>query len=237
MELKDKLFCMDNLELLKQIPDNSIDLIFCDILYNTGKTFEYYEDKLGTAREAMEWYRPRLKEMWRIVKDTGAVYLHCNWRLVHYLRVTLDEVFGVDAFRNEIIWNQGSWKNYSNKKLESAHESTLFYAKPNHIMNENKGFTDVWTMQALNQNDPNNEKVNYAGQKPLEYVERIIQLSSQPNDLVADFFLGSGTTCVAASKLNRHYLGCDINPKSLEIAETRLEKLWKDESNYEQDNY
>ena len=94
---------MDNLELLKQIPDNSIDLIFCDILYNTGKTFEYYEDKLGTAREAMEWYRPRLKEMWRIVKNTGAVYLHCNWRLVHYLRVTLDEVFGVDAFRNEII--------------------------------------------------------------------------------------------------------------------------------------
>ena len=97
-----QLYVDDNLNVLRNLPDNSVDLIFCDILYNTGRTFEYYVDKLGEATEAMEWYEPRLKEMWRVVKDTGAVYLHCNYRLIHYLRVELDKVFGIDAFRNEV---------------------------------------------------------------------------------------------------------------------------------------
>ena len=226
-DFTNKLFLIDNLELLKSLPSNSIDLIFCDILYNTGKTFDDYEDKLGNAKEAMEWYEPRLNEMWRVIKDTGAVYLHCNYRLVHYLRVKLDEVFGIDSYRNEIIWHQGSWRNYSNRKLESAHESMLFYAKPAHTINEQlaRGYTDVWTIDALNQNDKFDEKVGYVGQKPLEYVERIIKISSKPNDIIADFFLGSGTTCVAAKKLGRDYLGCDINPRAIELTKERLDNL------------
>lgn len=221
-----QLFLNDNLEVLKDLPDNSIDLIFCDILYNTGKTFDDYDDKLGSAIDAMKWYEPRLIEMWRVLKDTGAIYLHCNYRLIHYLRVELDTVFGFDSFRNEIIWNQGSWRNYSEKKLESAHESMLFYAKQDHKINEQiaKGYTDVWTIEALNQNDRFNEKVGYEGQKPMEYVERIIRISSNPGDLVADFFLGSGTTCVAANKLKRNYLGCDISEHSIEITKERLKE-------------
>lgn len=228
-EYTNKLFRMDNLDLLKSMPDHSVDLIFCDILYNTGKTFDDYEDKLGNAKEAMEWYHPRLEEMWRVIKDTGAIYLHCNYRLVHYLRVELDKVFGIDAFRNEIIWNQGSWRNFSDKKLESAHESMLFYAKPGHRINEKlaKGYTDVWTIEALNQNDRFNEKVGYEGQKPIEYVERVIKISSKKGDLVADFFLGSGTTCVAAQKLQRNYLGCDINQHAIELTNERLLGLSK----------
>lgn len=220
-----RLFCMDNLELLKNLPDESIDLVFCDILYNTGKTFDDYEDKLGNAIEAMEWYEPRLKEMWRVLKSTGAVYLHCNYRLIHYLRVELDKVFGIDSFRNEIIWNQGSWKNISDKKLQSAHESMLFYAKPGHEVNRNIAdiYTDVWTLEALNQNDKYHEKVGYEGQKPIEYVKRVISISSRPGDLVADFFLGSGTTCVAAKQMGRNYLGCDINPRSIKLTKERME--------------
>lgn len=226
-EFTNQLFLKDNLDLLKSLPDHSIDVIFCDILYNTGKIFDDYEDKLGNAKEAMEWYKPRLNEIWRVIKNTGAVYLHCNYRLVHYLRVTLDEIFGIDSFRNEIIWNQGSWNNVSDKKLESAHESMLFYAKPEHKINEKiaKGYTDVWTIDALNQNDKFDEKVGYVGQKPLEYIERIIKISSKPNDIIADFFLGSGTTCVAAKKLGRNYLGCDINPRAIELTKDRLDNL------------
>ena len=55
-----KLYCMDNLELLKSLPSESIDLIYCDILYNTGKKFKDYDDNLGSPQEAIEWYRPRL---------------------------------------------------------------------------------------------------------------------------------------------------------------------------------
>lgn len=229
-EYRNQLFLMDNMKLLKSLPDKSVDLIFCDILYNTGKTFDDYEDKLGNANEAMAWYHPRLKEMWRVVKDTGAVYLHCNYRLIHYLKVELDNVFEIDSFRNEIIWNQGSWQNHSDKKLESAHETTLFYAKADHKINEKlaRGYTDAWTIDALNQNDKFNEKVGYTGQKPIEYLERVIQISSNPGDLVADFFLGSGTTCVAAKKLRRNYLGCDISQRALDLTNKRLMELNKE---------
>ena len=64
-----KVYCMDNLELLKQLDSESIDLIYCDILYNTGKKFRDYDDNLGTPQEAMEWYRPRLIEMKRVLKN------------------------------------------------------------------------------------------------------------------------------------------------------------------------
>ena len=82
-----KVYCMDNLELLKQMDSNSVDLIYCDILYNTGKKFKDYNDNLGTPQQAMEWYEPRLIEMKRVLKDTGSIYLQCDCRLVHYLKV------------------------------------------------------------------------------------------------------------------------------------------------------
>ena len=69
MELN-KIYCMDNLELLKQLPNESISLIYCDILYNTGKKFKDYDDRLGTPQEAMEWYKPRLIEMKRVLKNS-----------------------------------------------------------------------------------------------------------------------------------------------------------------------
>lgn len=226
LEQNMNLIVGDNIEVLKSVPDKSVDLIFCDILYNTGRTFEYYSDKLGEATEAMEWYEPRLKEMWRVIKDTGAVYLHCNYRLIHYLRVELDGVFGIDSFRNEIIWKQEGWKNFSDRHLQTSHENMLFYAKEKHKINRKVAdiYSDVWTIDALNQHDDNNERVGYDGQKPLEYVKRVIKISSKPGDLVADFFLGSGTTAVAARDLDRKFIGCDINPKSIEITKERLGK-------------
>ena len=74
----------------------------------------------------------------------------------------------------------------------------------------------------MNQHYKNHERVGYDGQKPLEYVGRVIEISSNKGDLVADFFLGSGTTAVVADKLGRRFIGCDINPKSIEITRQRL---------------
>lgn len=120
-------FCMDNLELMKELPSDSIDLIYCDILYNTGKKFKDYDDRLGTPQEAMEWYKPRLIEMKRILKNTGSIYLQCDYRLVHYLKVEMDKVFGIENFRNDIVWSYGGQSRAND--ISSKHDNILRYSK------------------------------------------------------------------------------------------------------------
>ena len=123
-----KLYCMDNLELLKTLPSESIDLIYCDVLYNTGKKFKDYDDNLGTPQEAMEWYKPRLIEMKRVLKNTGSIYLQCDCRLVHYLKIEMDNILGMNNFRNEIIWKCGLGGS-GNREFAKKHDNILFYSK------------------------------------------------------------------------------------------------------------
>lgn len=120
---------MDNLELMNQIDDDKIDLIYCDILYNTGRKFADYNDNLGTTQEAMEWYKPRLVQMKRVLKETGSIYLHCDYRLVHYLKVEMDNVFGEKYFQNDIIWNYGGQSRKNN--ISNKHDNILRYTKSN----------------------------------------------------------------------------------------------------------
>lgn len=99
-----ELFCMDNLELMAEIPDDTIDLIYCDILYGTGRKFKDYQD-LKPKREIIEeHYTPRIKEMYRILKDTGSIYLQMDTKINHWIRCIMDDIFGYNNFRNEIIW-------------------------------------------------------------------------------------------------------------------------------------
>lgn len=250
---QNKLYNIDNLELLKQLDSESIDLIYCDILYNTGKKFKDYDDKLGTPQEAMEWYRPRLLEMYRVLKDTGSIYLQCDYRLVHYLKVEMDNIFGYDNFRNEIIWcyNGGG---VTKKQFNKKHDSILFYSKSDNfkfntqyqpyndnsakrLQNKHRGedksdrlsvgtpMTDWWNDIKCIVNPANTEYVDYNTQKPKALLERIIKASSNKSDTIADFFCGSGTSLVVAKELGRQYIGCDINPKAIEISENRLNEI------------
>ena len=130
-----KVYKMDNLELLNKLPSNYINLIYCDILYNTGRKFKDYNDNLGTPMQAIEWYRPRIEEMYRVLKDTGSIYLHMDYRLVHYMKVLMDEIFGFDCFRNEIIWSYKRWCGKSEIKLQSMHDNILFYSKGKNKIN------------------------------------------------------------------------------------------------------
>ena len=233
---KNNVYCMDNLELLKQLPSNSIDLIYCDVLYNTGRKFDDYDDNLGTPEEAIEWYKPRLIEMKRILKDTGSIYLQMDYRLVHYMKVYMDELFGIKNFRNEIVWKYGLGGS-GNKEFAKKHDNILFYSKSNsyifNIQYENatsnrlkgktKKMTDVWDIPTLN--NMAKERTGYNTQKPKELLERIIKASSNEGDIVADFFCGSGTSLVVAKELGRNYIGCDINPKAIEITNNRLMEI------------
>lgn len=228
-----KVYCMDNLELLKHMDSNSVDLIYCDILYNTGRKFKDYDDNLGTPQQAMEWYRPRLIGMKRVLKDTGSIYLQCDYRLIHYLKVEMDNIFGVNNFRNEIIWKYGLGGSGS-KSFSKKHDNIIFYSKTenytfniqhekatsNKLKGKLKKMTDIWDIPSIN--NMSKERVGYDTQKPKELLERIIKASSNEGSILADFFCGSGTSLVVAKELGRKYIGCDTNQRAVDITNKRL---------------
>ena len=122
------IYKCDNLELLRSMSDKSVNLIYCDILYNTGKVFDDYNDNLGTPKEAVEWYRPRFEEMKRVLKANGSIFIHCNWRLDSYIRILLDEIFGPECFRNRIYRKHSEERGfYSN--FDSQMDIILYYVK------------------------------------------------------------------------------------------------------------
>lgn len=247
---KNKLFCQDNLELMKSLPDESIDLIYNDILYNTGKNFGAYIDKLGTPQEAIEWYRPRFVEMKRLLKNTGVVYIQCDYNLSHYIKILLDEIFGVNNFRNEIIWHYNSAPR--KKKDFGKRHDTIFrysksddyyfnsdstyirqpysptaprgYEKEKYYDNRGKIMDDVWVVPMLGQNDKT-ERTGYPTQKPKALLYKIIDSSCPKDGIFADFFCGSGTSLVVSQELGIEYIGCDINEKAIDICKERLN--WK----------
>ena len=233
----------DNLELMAEIQDNTVDLIYCDILYGTGRKFKDYQD-LKPKREVIEeHYIPRIKEMHRILKDTGSIYLQMDNKISHWIRCILDDIFGYDNFKNEIIWHYHSG-GAPKKNFAKKHDNIFFYTRSKkHNFNYNdvripyppkslerlkyschgsmwdlergKCCDDVWDISILS--TANKERVGYDTQKPKALIERIIKASSNEGDLVADFYAGSFTTAEVCKDLNRNFIGCDISEKAVTI--------------------
>ena len=248
---KCELYQCDNLDLMNSLPENYIDLIYCDILYNTGKKFKDYSDDLGTPQEAILWYEPRLIEMKRILKEEGSIYLHMDFRLVHYMKVEMDKIFGIKNFQNNIVWCYKSG-GATKKRFNRKHDDILFYSKnknfkynfqleksynrdfkPYHFKNVEEfqdkigwytmvGMKDYWEINMVGRTS--HERNGYDTQKPKELVERIIKSSSNKGDIVADFFMGSGTTGEVSLELNRKFIGCDIELSACRVALNRIEK-------------
>ena len=252
---------VDNLELLLSQPDESVDLIYCDILYGTGRNFGDYQDLKPIRSEIEAHYLPRLKEMHRVLKSTGSIYLQMDTRINHWMRILMDEVFGYENFRNEIVVciSKG---NQTNKHFAKRHDILLYYTKskewiynldavskdnPEHKRykyQDEKGFyrwhiesikdykmylkkqniNDVWNDVGIVQAN-SIENTGYSTQKPKALIERIIKASSNEGDVVTDYYLGSGTTAVVCKELNRNFIGCDINPKAIEITNARLDAV------------
>jgi DNA modification methylase len=238
-----RIECQDNLEFMKSIEDNSVDLIYCDILYGTGRKFSDYQDLKPIKSDIEDHYIPRLKEIFRVLKDTGTIYLQMDTKINHWIRCIMDDIFGYDNMRNEIIWfyntaprkksdfgkrhdviyRYSKTDNYKFNPVREPYSLTAprGYEKEKYYHPEGKVIGDVWQMNILGQNDKK-ERVGYDTQKPKSLIERIIKSSSDEGDLVADFYLGSGTTAVVSKELNRNFIGCDINPNAIEITKSRL---------------
>ena len=255
---------VDNLKLLLSQPDESVDLIYCDILYGTGKNFGDYKDLKPIRSEIESHYLPRLIEMKRVLKSTGSIYLQMDWRISHWIRCLMDDIFGYANFKNELYYYNNVVKNNVKLNFQNSTDTILFYTKSkkytfnpqyeNAIKEstlkeykyndigelvrmartrdyQKKGKTKVFLNNYKGRLTNNvieichNIKAEYPTQKPKELIERLIKASSNEGDTVADYYLGSGTTAVVCKELNRNFIGCDINPKAIEITNARLDAV------------
>ena len=259
----------DNLLLTRALPDESIDLIYIDPPFNTGKVQtrqvmknvrsetgsrvgfkgQTYDTIKGTAfgyNDSFEDYwnflEPRLEEAWRLLTPNGTLYLHLDFREVHYAKVLLDALFGRECFLNEIIWAY-DYGARAKRKWPAKHDNILVYVKnpdsyhfnseevdrepymaPGLVTPEKAALgklpTDVWWHTIVS--PTGKEKTGYPTQKPLGILRRIIAASSKPNDWILDFFAGSGTTGVAAAELGRNFVMVDQNDEAIEVMKNRF---------------
>jgi site-specific DNA-methyltransferase (adenine-specific) len=256
----------NNLEFMQSISSNTLDLIYCDILYGTGRNFGEYQDLKPIRSEIESHYTPRIKEMKRILKDSGCIYLQMDTRINHWLRLICDEIFGYDNFRNEISWCYNS-QGKTTKQWNKKHDVILYYTKTeNFVFNsdivkdsisdltykrfkkeiDTTGFYTVlkngkrtqysltdgslpkdWFEDVTYISRDNKELTGYPTQKPKELLKRLILSCTNENDLVGDFYLGSGTTAVVCKELNRNFIGCDINEKAIALTNERLNNTLK----------
>jgi site-specific DNA-methyltransferase (adenine-specific) len=259
----------DNLAILQTLPSASVDLIYIDPPFNTGLTQKRtritarrsengtrngfgnvrYETTTvasptyaDTFDDYLAYLRPRLVEAHRLLTPAGSFFLHLDPREVHYAKVMLDQIFGRDCFRNEIIWAY----DYGGKPRDrwpAKHDNLLWYSRsptrytfhydaidrvpymaPDLVGPEKaargKIPTDVWWITVVPTNS--REKTGYPTQKPLKLLERIVRVHSNPGDLILDFFAGSGTTGQAAANLGRRFLLIDSSPDAVRVMRKRL---------------
>ncbi len=185
---------------------------------------------------------PRLEEGYRILSPIGSLYFHIDYREVHYCKILLDKIFGRENFLNEIIWAY-DYGGRPKNRWPAKHDNILVYVKDikNYTFNsedidripymapglvgkekaeKGKLPTDTWWHTIVS--PTGKEKTGYPTQKPLGIMRRIIQASSNPGDLVLDFFAGSGTTGIAALELGRRFLLIDDNDEAIEVMKERF---------------
>lgn len=135
------LYCDDNLARLSSLPSESVDLIYLDPPFFSNRFYEViwgdeaevrsFEDRWdGGIQVYVDWMRHRVREMHRVLKRSGSIYLHCDPHASHYLKVLLDEIFGIGNFRNEIVWRRTGAHGKA-RRFSPIHDTILYYAKSN----------------------------------------------------------------------------------------------------------
>jgi DNA modification methylase len=136
-----RLFFGDNLHIMRQLPSKSIDLIYIDPPFFSGRNYNVIFGDKNEVRSFTDiweggmpgyliWLNARIYEMKRLLKDTGTIYVHLDWRAVHYMKVEMDKIFGADNFRNEVIW---AYKRYTgtSQDFQKMHQHILRYTRTN----------------------------------------------------------------------------------------------------------
>jgi len=259
----------DNLEVLRGLEAGSFDLIYVDPPFNTGRSqsrtrirtvrdergdrigfhgARYRTVRIGTQSfadsfdEYLAFLEPRLAEAHRVLAPRGSLFLHVDYREVHYCKVLLDAIFGRASFLNEIIWAY-DYGGRTLKRWSPKHDNILWYAKdPRRYTYRSAAIdripymapklvgprkaargktpTDTWWHTIVPTNG--RERTGYPTQKPLGILERIVRVHSDPGDRLLDFFAGSGSFGEAAARHGRHCVLVDRNPQAVRVMRRRL---------------
>jgi site-specific DNA-methyltransferase (adenine-specific) len=265
----DQILLGENLQLLPSFAAESFQLIYIDPPFNTGraqvrKTLAVVGDENGARtgfqgrryrtkllaessyRDSFEDYlgflAPRLEHAYRLLAREGTLYFHIDYRESHHCKLLLDEIFGREAFLNELIWAY-DYGARAKRRWPAKHDTILVYVKdPSAYFFDSEGVdrepymapglvtaekaakgklpTDVWWHTIVPTNGT--EKTGYPTQKPEGIVRRMLQASTRPGDWCLDFFAGSGTLGAVAAKLGRRYVLIDSNPEAVRVMRARL---------------
>ena len=268
---KNKLIWGDNLLVMGSLLEKfagKIDLIYIDPPFATGADFSFtaeigesgeevrkeqsvieekaYRDTWGAGRSSfLDMIHSRLQFMKQLLSENGSIYVHLDYRVGPYVKSILDEIFGENGFRNEIIWYY-SGGGASKDQWARKHDNIYYYSigsqwvfnvddvrQPykwtdgqkradgtGRDLRKGKLPDDVFDLHGIL--PWANEKTGYETQKPESLLERMVKASSNHGDLVADFFCGSGTTLAVAEKLGRRWIGCDLGRWSIHVTRKRL---------------
>jgi len=249
-----RLYLGDCLRIIRsKISSESIDLIYLDPPFNSGRNYGEFNDVWPSMEDYIEFVKLRVIECHRVLKKTGSLYLHCDPTSSHYLKIMLDHIFGAGGYRNEIVWCYSGggisknnypkkhdvifrysksddylfnveYKPYKENTQKVGKHSTLSKGDTKIDLQRGTPVTDWWT-DIKTVTGWAMEKMGYPTQKPEALLRRIILASSNAGDTVLDPFCGCGTCVAIAEKEGRKWVGIDNNKKAIALTRKRIKEI------------
>ena len=219
-----KLYCDDCLNIMKQIENESIDLIVTDppylIKYKTNrrknKDHDFCSEILNDDNEQL--IIDYIRECYRILKNNTAMYMFCNCDKVDFFKQELENAgFKI---KNMIIWVKNNWTAGDLKAQFGKQYEIIFLVNKGRKCFNGKRITDVWMFDKIS-----GKKQLHQNQKPVDLLKQCILKHSDENDIIFDGFMGSGSTGVACIETCRKFIGVELDKKYFEIAKERIENL------------
>ena len=233
------LQCIDAIEGMKNLPDNSVDLIVTDPPYNLSKNYGVTSDNMKFD-SYLQFSEMWLSEAKRVLKPTGTIYLFMGMRYISYIYSILEKKLNLN-FVSWITWyytqGVGKTKGYSPRhddilmfsksknytfNLDDIRIPQKYYRSINNMRGANPG--NVWQFSHVHFCSGNRQK--HPTQKPEGLIERMVLASSNEGDIVLDPFIGSGTTARVCQQLKRNIIGFDNNPEYIEMSKSRLSQIF-----------
>ena len=234
-----RIICGDSIEIMRQMPPESIDLIITSPPYNlknsTGngmkdgrggkwanaeliKGYSHYDDNLPNDVYE-QWQNQCIAEMLRLLKNDGAIFYNHKWRVQNGLIQDRHNIVKDYPVRQIIIWQRKGGINFNSGYFLPTYEVIYLIAKPEFkLVSKANAHGDIWGFKQ----ETNNE---HPAPFPVELIDRII--TSTKAEIILDPFIGSGTTAISAIKNKRNYIGIDISPDYCKMSESRIEQFQK----------